>query len=263
MSDQQYLRDEQYRDAGNLSARMQLHERYSTNPYKFQRFVFDQLSLPSTAHILELGCGTGALWQQNAERILPGWRIRLADLSIGMLRQAQTNLQSLARSSAYLVTDAQYIAFPEASFHAVIANHMLYHVPDRRKAYSEANRVLRPGGVFLAATNSVNHMGELRAMIRRVKPEALAHLSDPLSHFCLESGQEELSECFSDVAMQRHDDALVVDQAEPLLKYVESMGGLNTAELAQLEKLVAAEIAAKGTLRITKTPGLFTARRRN
>jgi cyclopropane fatty-acyl-phospholipid synthase-like methyltransferase len=66
------LRDGQYRDSRNLSARINLHERFSTNPLRWHRWVFEHLRLPESARVLELGCGTSNLWKQNAERIPAG-----------------------------------------------------------------------------------------------------------------------------------------------------------------------------------------------
>ncbi|MFN8516314.1 MAG: hypothetical protein U0841_27750 [Chloroflexia bacterium] len=40
MVDQGYLRGEQYRDSGNLRARMGLHERFSINPQGWHSWVF-------------------------------------------------------------------------------------------------------------------------------------------------------------------------------------------------------------------------------
>ena len=62
LTDQEYLRSEQYRDSGNLRARMGLHERFSTNPLGWQRWVFNQFDLMPDSRILELGCGPGRLW---------------------------------------------------------------------------------------------------------------------------------------------------------------------------------------------------------
>ena len=44
------------------------------------------------------------------------------------------------------VADVQDLPFPDASFDAVIANHMLFHVEDRPRALGEIVRVLRPDG---------------------------------------------------------------------------------------------------------------------
>ena len=37
----------QYRTTANLQARITLHERFSVNPYGWQRWVFDQFDLPA------------------------------------------------------------------------------------------------------------------------------------------------------------------------------------------------------------------------
>lgn len=42
--------------------------------------------------------------------------------------------------------DVTQLDFPDATFDAVICNHVLEHVPDDRKAMSELLRVLKPGG---------------------------------------------------------------------------------------------------------------------
>ena len=47
--------------------------------------------------------------------------------------------------------DIQDIPFPDHCFDVVIANHMLYHVPDLTKAISEVHRVLRTDGKFLCS----------------------------------------------------------------------------------------------------------------
>jgi len=72
-TDAKYLRDEQYRDDSNLRARIELHRRFSTEPEPWHRWVFDRLHFPAEAKILEVGCGPGELWLQNADRVPDGW----------------------------------------------------------------------------------------------------------------------------------------------------------------------------------------------
>ena len=161
-TDQNRLRT-QYRDATNLSARINLHARFSTNAYGWHRWVFDQFEPRPHWRVLELGCGPGTLWLKNRDRLPEDWDIMLSDFSPGMLEEARRKLASLPHPFAFRQMDAQAIPLPDASLDAVIANHMLYHIPDRQKAFAEIRRVLKPGGRLYAATNGHNHLRELSA----------------------------------------------------------------------------------------------------
>lgn len=169
-SDQKYLLTDQYQNASNLNARQQLHDRFSTNKHGWHRWVFDQFNLSPKSCILELGCGPGTLWLQNVHRIPEGWDITLSDFSLGMLQNAQRNLRPSHRHFKFVVVDAQSIPLEDESFDAVIANHILYHVPDRNKAFSEIRRILKPGRRFYASTNGRDHLRELRELVRAFAP---------------------------------------------------------------------------------------------
>ena len=157
LNDPQYI-SKQYRDAANLTARISLHQRFGTNPYNWQPWVFDHFDLPSQCRVLELGCGTGNLWLENLERIPPGWQITLSDQSKGMVEQARSSLDG-QRPFQFEVIDAQSASFPleSGNFDAVIANHMLYHLADRPTAFSEIRRVLKPGGRILISDLISDH----------------------------------------------------------------------------------------------------------
>jgi SAM-dependent methyltransferase len=254
--DAQYIRTEQYADGTNLRARMSLHQRFSVNPQPFHCWVLDQLDLPDRSRILELGCGPGKLWQQNAGRIPAGWRLTLSDFSLGMVREARDGLGAVGAFS-FANLDAQVLPFGDAVFDAVVANHMLYHVPDRPKAYGEIRRVLRPGGQFFAATNGRDSFRELRALIDGLGPIQAAR---PGLSFTLESGLDELAQVFPTVRLVRYEDALVVTEAEPLIAYVLSGVPLSDEARAQLERTIAQEIATHGAIRISKDTGLFLCR---
>src|SRR5262245_27416976 len=188
-TDQQYLKTDQYKDARNLDARVEIHRRFSTNPYGWYNWVFDTLlRLPADAKILELGCGPAHMWRECSSRIPTGWDITLSDLSSGMVDAAWRNLVVTGRAFNFKEIDAQEIPFADEKFDAVIANHMLYHVPDRSKAIGEIKRVLRPGGHLIATTVGENHMKETMDWFRRVHVSNIwESFANP---FTLENGLE-------------------------------------------------------------------------
>lgn len=267
----------QYRNSLNLDSRITLHQRFSINEHPWHRWAFDHMRLPANARILELGCGTAALWTENRERIPATWRITLTDSSPGMLEDAKENINldlrnTLTRNFTFISTDAQGISFGDGEFDAVVANHMLYHVLDRAKAVSEMARVLKPGGVLYAATNGREHMREIDGFIRRLDPEHAEYgLARNIAGFTLENGAAQLSEYFTEISVSRYEDELRVTEARPLLARVlstitvrEIAGRIGESEFEQrvsrLSETLEREISERGEIRVTKDAGLFTAR---
>ena len=159
----------QYENATRFNARVALHARFRTNPRPWPVWVFDQLEGHDGCRVLDLGCGTGLLWQVNAPRVPASWTLVLTDSSEGMLAETRRRLDALPCRVEYRAMDAQEVTFPDGAFDIVVANHMLYHVPRRERAIAEARRVLREGGAFHATTASVDSLVELRALHARVQ----------------------------------------------------------------------------------------------
>ncbi len=256
-----HLRTSQYRTPGNLQARMSLHERYSTNTYGWQRWVFDHLLavVPPDGQVLEVGAGPAELWRHNLDHVPRGWQITLSDFSPGMVEVERQVAESLGGQATCVVADAQGLPFPDDAFDAVVANHMLYHVPDRPRAFAELRRVLKPGGALLAATNGDRHLRELHDLVAPYLP---AMPTDHFDDFTMANGATQLAPFFGSVARDGYVDSLVVTEAEPLLAYVDSM--LTRALLpddarAELERHIRREIATNGAFRIGKESGLFLA----
>jgi SAM-dependent methyltransferase len=262
IADQHYLLAEQYRDASNLNARIQLHALFSTNTYGWHRWVFDQFDLPARCRILELGCGPGRLWLENLARIPASWDITLSDFSPGMLDEARRNLSDASHPFRFEVIDAQSIPFEDGHFDAAIANHMLYHVPDRQKALAEIRRVLRPGGRFYASTNGRAHLQEIDELVSRVESPAISREERLKAYFALENGPAEMSRCFVDVRVRRYADALLVTEAEPLVAFVlsGSVWPIRSDRVAAFRQLVERELAERSAIRISKDAGLIEAR---
>ena len=260
-TDQQYLKTDQYRDSSNLDARVVIHQRFSTNPYGWFRWIFDALTnLPEHARILELGCGPGLLWEENLNRIPTGWNITLSDLSPGMLDAAWRNLVVTGRVFKFEEIDAQSIPYEDETFDAVIANHMLYHVPNRPKAIAEINRVLKPGGRLIATTVGDNHMKETMDWYGRVHVSKI--WESFVSSFTLENGLEQLKPYFRQVSISRYQDNLHVTEVEPIMAYLRS--GIRVTELLEneitaLQQDLKKEVENKGSILITKDSGLFEA----
>lgn len=270
-TNQEYLRSEQYAGAGNLNARIALHSLFTTNRYGWFRWVFDHLEgLPKEARLLELGSGSCRLWAESMERIPPGWTITLSDFSPGMLVDGQKALGESSGRFNFEIVDAQSIPFPEATFDAVIANHMLYHVPDRPSAFANIQRVLKPGGTLFAATNGAKHMLETYTLGRKAHPILAQAAQELISHnqFTLENGAEQLNPWFEVVAVNRYDDSLEVTEVEPLVDYLLSMAVFNKLPLGREElrtvlgKIIGAEIEQKGKIHIQKSTGMFIARKK-
>lgn len=259
--DQQYLTQDQYKDAGNLDARIAIHQRFSTNPQGWFNWVFHTLAqLPEHANILELGCGSGEMWKECASRIPAGWVITLTDVSDGMLDAAWRNLVPLGRNFKFEQMDAQSISYDDKTFDAVIANHMLYHVPARQKAFSEIKRVLKDEGRLIATTVGNTHMQEMYQLLKRVNTNERPDMfSNP---FTLENGLEQLQKVFSQVKKSQYVDNLEVTELEPLVVYIRSSIGatdLSEEKLGELKKNLTAVIEKEGKIFITKDSGLFEA----
>ena len=141
----------QYATPDRLSTRISIHDKYSVNRQGFSNWIAEHYSFAPGASVLELGCGTGAFWTGRDSLIRSCRRLILSDFSEGMLDAARKTLAGRPEI-AFERIDIRQIPYPDRSFDAVIANMMLYHVPDIPGALREVRRVLREGGTFCCAT---------------------------------------------------------------------------------------------------------------
>lgn len=262
VSDQDYLRQKQYRTSENLQARINLHQRFSTNPIPWYQWISDQIDWNPIQDIVEIGCGTGGFWQAIATHLPGNIRLFLADLSPGMVSVARKNLP-FNLSCHYLCADAQYMPFPKARFDLVIANHMLYHVPNIPLALAEISTILRPGGWLCAATNGMEHFSELYALLSELIPENELYDRD-LARFSLESAWDILADVFPEIELRIYKDHLQVTELEPLMAYIMSTWRaekLDNPELIeQCKERLQSEIDKYGYFHITKSQGIFLAK---
>ena len=247
----------QYATAKNLSTRISIHSKYSVNKQGFGPWILSNYRLGPGMRVLELGCGTGEMWAGNAQIIGKCGQFVLSDLSEGMLRQAKENLREIP-GIEYRIIDIMDIPFPADSFDAVIANMMLYHVPDLDKGLDEVHRVLRPGGAFYCATYGKNGM---MAYIAKLfgDPKIEAGVNDA---FTLQNGQDILSRYFPDVRRLDYVDSLAVTDAEDMADYIYSLSGLSALRELPRETVLAVlkKNMPDGVLHVPKEYGMFIAK---
>ena len=109
----------------------------------------------------------------------------LSDFSIAMVETTRLVLPE----ARFVNCALPVLPFAEESFDLVIANHMLYHVEERQRGLAEIRRVLRDGGALFAATNGVDHLRELKELMREFEIDA----RDVSASFTLENAEEQFA----------------------------------------------------------------------
>ncbi|MBI5958208.1 MAG: class I SAM-dependent methyltransferase, partial [Chloroflexi bacterium] len=209
----------------------------------------------------------GTYFSLVAQRI-PRGRLFAGDLSMGMLRQAQQHPQ--VDQIRLLNLDAQRLPFADGMFDVVLANHMLYHVPDVEKAIKEIKRILKPNGCLIAATNSADTMPEIDTLMRR----ACTLLGYPKqdvtpahSAFALENGTVLVARNFRAVARYDIPSALRFPEVAPVMDYLNSTQALRSPQLPPgigwdefmgvMEKQITRLIRHFGELQVQKLAGVL------
>lgn len=249
--------EKQYQTAENLNIRIAIHQRYSTNRQGFGSWIFEQYKFFEGSTILELGCGNGGIWKENLTKLPENCSLTLSDLSKDMLENAKRNLSG-ADFIDFQVIDIQSIPYPDNSFDIVIANMMLYHVPNLEKALQEVRRILKPDGVFYCATYGEN--GIIDILEQQFSDLIDYHKQDKV--FTLQNGTEILQPFFSDIQCRWYEDALAVTRAEDLADYIVSVGNMSRLNQLAKDKIIQRlnEIKKDGVIQIPKEYGMFIAR---
>ena len=119
-------------------------------PLIFEPYATDLKNRVASMHasrILEIAAGTGVVTRALATIANDGMSIVATDLNQAMLNQAAA--VGTVRPVKWQQADAMALPFPEGDFDVVVCQCGAMFFPDKAKAYSEARRVLKPGGVFV------------------------------------------------------------------------------------------------------------------
>jgi phosphatidylethanolamine/phosphatidyl-N-methylethanolamine N-methyltransferase len=107
-----------------------------------RRQSIERLGLREGDRVLIAGAGTGL----DLDFLPPALAITAIDVTPAMLRRLTRRAARAGRPVSAQVMDARSLAFPDASFDAVIMHLILAVMPEPERGLKEAARVLKPGG---------------------------------------------------------------------------------------------------------------------
>ena len=119
-------------------------------PLIFEPYAADlvnRVSSGSRSRVLEIAAGTGVVTRALASVLPESVSIIATDLNQAMLDQAAA--VGTKRTVEWRQADAMQLPFHDGAFDAVVCQFGVMFFPDKPKAFSEARRVLQPGGVFI------------------------------------------------------------------------------------------------------------------
>ena len=119
-------------------------------PLIFEAYAADivaRLASRPLTRVLEIAAGTGVVTRAMASMLPENVSIVATDLNQPMIDRACTI--GTSRAVEWRQADAMQLPFRDGTFDAVVCQFGVMFFPDKARAYSEARRMLRPGGVFM------------------------------------------------------------------------------------------------------------------
>ena len=119
-------------------------------PLIFEPYAADivsRLASRPLTRVLEIAAGTGVVTRAMASALPESVSIVATDLNQPMIDRASTI--GTRRAVEWRQADAMQLPFRDGTFDAVVCQFGVMFFPDKARAYSEARRMLRPGGVFM------------------------------------------------------------------------------------------------------------------
>lgn len=143
---------QEFYDSGDADGEWLRLERHPIE-YAISLRAMQEYLPPAPARVVDIGGGPGRYAIALAQR---GYRVTLVDLSRRQLEIARVKAREMhVELDDVVPADARDLsAFPSAGFDAALLMGPLYHLlshPERLQAVRETARLLRPGGVVLAA----------------------------------------------------------------------------------------------------------------
>lgn len=221
------LKIDKHKIKSSFSKAAMQYDRYALMQKETAEELLKKLT-PTHRGILDIGCGTGFLIHGLA-KTFPKANIFGCDISHEMIDVAKVKGESMARKISLIVADGKTLPCKDETFGMVASNLAYQWIRDIKTAFSEAHRVLMPGGVFAFSTLGPKTLKELRCCYA----EASARFNkDGLPPFMVFSDEQVIqstmkSAGFKTVSIERKDIVKTDSDMWQLLKTMKSIGAGN------------------------------------
>jgi len=259
---------EQYSDTSRLRTRIETHRRFSERSESFLGWVVDGLDVGSGNLVLDAGCGYGACFDELRRR---GARMIGIDRSAAMVRKAPRP-GGTGSPLGIGVGDLQELPIADGAMDRVLANYVLFHLPDLSRALREIRRVLKPGGRAVLTTNASDSQAALIAL-HDLAARAAGYTPRPRrTRRFTELDEPHVAAEFAQCRLDTWDDALLFPTADDALRYY-ATGPIDSIAdrpadnshrapiTATMTDLIQREIDRRGVLRVPKSAIRFTVQR--
>jgi ubiquinone/menaquinone biosynthesis C-methylase UbiE len=146
---------------------------------RYGRRTVERLRLQKGAHVLDVGCGTGASALPAAQAVGPEGHVIAVDLASELLKLGQAKAQTAGiKCVEFRRGDMTDLNFPDRRFDAVVCVFGIFFVPDMETQVAELWRMVRPRGQLAITTWGARFWSPAYEIwlqtVRRVRPDLYA-----------------------------------------------------------------------------------------
>ncbi|MFF3372875.1 class I SAM-dependent methyltransferase [Streptomyces sp. NPDC002680] len=260
-TDRTRLAESAYGSDRHLAARQALY-RWQTPRHDLPGIAAGQLRAVR-GHVVDVGCGNGRFVRRLRED-RPAQTVLGLDIAPGILAGVPAPVA---------VADVTRLPLASGSVGAVLAMHMLYHVPDIPQAVRELARVVAPDGLVIASTNGDRDKAELDDLWQQAASDVLGTGQEPVrfsigARFSLENAPGFLGAEFGRVETIELPSTVTVHDPEPVVAYLASYRAWADqydvpfdATVERARAIVTERIARQGAFEVGCRAGILVCRR--
>lgn len=138
-----------------------------------------EMNLEPNSSVLDIGSGLGGVARAIAEKV--GCHVTGVDLTQEFC-EAATRMSAwvkLGDKTEFIQGDATNLPFLDSQFDGAVTVHAAMNIPDKKKMYEEARRVLKPGATFAIYDILQGEGGEILYPAPWASESSISHLVTP------------------------------------------------------------------------------------
>ncbi len=147
----------------------------------FAKSLVDYADLTDAAHVVDIGCGTGAATRYAAQKMKPSSTVMGIDVNTSMLAVAESLPEVEGASITWQQDNAYELSLDDASTDAVLCAQTLQFMTEKTKALNEMHRILKSGqALYFSLWCEIEHSPYFDALVnavaKHINPDTAAGL---------------------------------------------------------------------------------------